>query len=345
MKDALLDIRGLKTSFRVFAGRSGFQTFNAVDGVDLTLREREILGIVGESGGGKSVTGFSILRLIDPPGRIAEGEIVYRGEDLLKKTEAEMRRIRGREIAMIFQDPMTALNPLHTVGRQIDEMLRLHTPLNARERREKALSLLREVGIPNAGERLSAWPHQFSGGMLQRVVIAISLAARPRLIIADEPTTALDVTVQAQILHLIADRVTTHGAALILITHDLAVVAGVTQRVAVMYCGRIVEEGPTDAVIRSPLHPYTRGLLNSIPHMAGRRGRLAQIPGMVPSLTNLPGGCSFAPRCLDAEERCRGQSPVLRGADGRKVACWRAEKSAKTAEKAGGEREEKGERA
>jgi oligopeptide/dipeptide ABC transporter ATP-binding protein len=335
MKNVLLDIKGLRTSFRIFTGASGFrtsgfQTFNAVDGVDFSLREQEIVGLVGESGGGKSVMGFSILRLIDPPGNIAEGEILYRGEDLLKKTEAEMRHIRGREIAMVFQDPMTALNPLHTVGRQIDEMLRLHTSLDARQRRDKALSLLQEVGIPNAEERLSSWPHQFSGGMLQRVVIAISLAAGPRLIIADEPTTALDVTVQAQILHLIADRVTTHGAALILITHDLAVVAGVTQRVAVMYCGKIVEEGSTEDVIRSPLHPYTRGLLNSIPHMAGYRKRLAQIPGMVPSLTNLPPGCSFAPRCPDAEDRCRqGQSPVLRGMEGRKVACWRAGKEAR----------------
>jgi oligopeptide/dipeptide ABC transporter ATP-binding protein len=330
MSNELLDIKGLRTSFRVFAGTSGFQTFNAVDGVDFTLHEREIVGLVGESGGGKSVTGFSILRLIDPPGRVAEGEIWYRGEDLLRKTEAEMRRVRGREIAMIFQDPMTALNPLHTVGRQIDEMLRLHTSLDPRQRRDKALSLLQEVGIPNAQERLSSWPHQFSGGMLQRVVIAISLAAGPRLIIADEPTTALDVTVQAQILHLIADRVATHGAALILITHDLAVVAGVTQRVAVMYCGKIVEEGPTEAVIRSPLHPYTQGLLNSIPHMVGHRERLAQIPGMVPSLTDLPPGCSFAPRCPHAEERCReGQSPplqtpVLSGMESRKAACWRA---------------------
>ena len=328
MNDLLLDVKNLRTSFRVFAGRAGFQTFNAVDGVDFTLREQEILGLVGESGGGKSVTGFSILRLIDSPGRL-EGEILYRGEDLLKKTETEMRRVRGREIAMIFQDPMTALNPLHTVGHQLDEMLRLHTPLDKRQRRDRALSLLQEVGIPNGEERLSAWPHQFSGGMLQRVVIAISLAAQPRLIIADEPTTALDVTIQAQILHLIVDRVKTHGTALILITHDLAVVAGITQRIAVMYCGKIVEEGPTDAVIHTPLHPYTRGLLNSIPSMTGHRKRLAQIPGMVPSLTDLPEGCSFAPRCLEAEERCLKQCPVLwrpvSCKDGHKAACWRAD--------------------
>ncbi|GHS85896.1 ABC transporter ATP-binding protein [Synergistales bacterium] len=333
MNNVLLDIKRLTTSFTLFASgaESKFNTFNAVDGVDLTLCEQEILGLVGESGGGKSVTGFSILRLIDPPGRIAEGEILYRGEDLLKKTEAEMRRVRGREIAMIFQDPMTALNPLHTVGRQIDEMLRLHTPLGGSERRERVISLLHEVGIPNAESRLLAWPHQFSGGMLQRVVIATALAARPRLIIADEPTTALDVTVQAQILHLILEGVKNHGAALILITHDLAVVAGMTQRVAVMYCGRIVEEGPTDDVIRSPLHPYTLGLINSIPRSAPQREssrRLPQIPGMVPNLTNLPRGCSFAPRCGDAEERCFAESPALRLLGGkRKVACWRAKEA------------------
>ncbi|GHT01378.1 ABC transporter ATP-binding protein [Synergistales bacterium] len=327
MDNILLDIRHLTTSFTLFAqsAASRFNTFNAVDNVDLTLREQEILGIVGESGGGKSVTGFSILRLIDPPGRIADGEILYRGSDILKKTEVEMQKVRGREIAMIFQDPMTALNPLHTVGRQIDEMLRIHTTLGSRERRERVISLLEEVGIHDAKERMSSYPHQFSGGMLQRVVIATALAARPRLIIADEPTTALDVTVQAQILHLILESVKNHGAALILITHDLAVVAGMTERVAVMYCGKIVEEGSTDDVIRSPLHPYTQGLINSIPHPTpGQENskRLPQIPGMVPSLTSLPVGCSFAPRCSYAKERCLSEKPALRSVGGRKVACW-----------------------
>ena len=322
----LLEVKNLKTSFKLFSG-----TVNAVDGVDFELAEQEILGIVGESGGGKSVTGFSILRLIEPPGRIAGGQILYRGEDLLTKTEEEMRAVRGKEISMIFQDPMTALNPLHTIGRQIDEMLRLHTDLGQRERRSKVLSLLREVGIPNPEERLSAYPHQFSGGMLQRVVIAVALAARPKLIIADESTTALDVTVQAQILHLMADRVKKNGTALILITHDLAVVAGITQRVAVMYCGRIVEEGATDDVIRSPRHPYTKGLLGSIPQMNRRVSRLAQIPGTVPGMfgKNLPAGCAFAPRCPDAEERCHREAPLLHSVAGRRVSCHNAGREAR----------------
>jgi oligopeptide transport system ATP-binding protein len=322
-KKVLLDIRDLKTQFHLFAG-----TVKAVDGLSLTLGEREILGIVGESGGGKSVAAYSILRLIDPPGEIAAGEVFFEGADLLKKSEAEMRAIRGKDISMIFQDPMTALNPLHTIHEQIDEMLRLHTPLGAKERREKTLSLLGEVGIPNPEDRLNAYPHQFSGGMLQRVVIAIALAARPKLIIADEPTTALDVTVQAQILRLMEGVVKNHGAALILITHDLAVVAGLTERVAVMYCGRVVEEGPTDQVVHAPLHPYTKGLLNSIPRMEREAGKgdknahLPQIPGSAPGLLDLPDGCAFAPRCSDALERCSRLAPAMRQVDAeRKTAC------------------------
>ncbi|MDR1978459.1 MAG: ABC transporter ATP-binding protein [Synergistaceae bacterium] len=317
MGNALLEIEGLKTQFHLFAG-----TVKALDGIDLTLKEREILGLVGESGGGKSVAAYSILRLIDPPGEIASGRVLFEGADLLEKSEAEMRRIRGKDISMIFQDPLTALNPLHTIHDQIDEMLRLHTSLGARERLEKILSLLREVGISNPEDRLRAYPHQFSGGMLQRVVIAIALAARPKLIIADEPTTALDVTVQAQILRLMEGVVKNHGAALILITHDLAVVSGLTERVAVMYCGRIVEEGPTDLVIHSPLHPYTKGLLNSIPRMGKKSGRLPQISGMVPNLLELPDGCAFAARCPDASEKCLRAAPPMRPAGpGRKTAC------------------------
>ena len=317
MHKTLLEVKGLKTSFHLFQG-----TLNALDGVDLFVEEQEIVGIVGESGGGKSVAAFSILRLIDPPGKIESGQVLFEGQDLLLKSEAEMRRIRGKEISMIFQDPMTALNPLQTVGEQVDEMLRLHTDLDAGKRKEKILSLFHEVGISNPEERLRNYPHQFSGGMLQRVVIAIALAARPKLIIADEPTTALDVTVQAQILRLMEEMVRKHRTALILITHDLAVVAGLTRRVAVMYCGRIVEEGPTDAVIHSPLHPYTKGLLNSIPRMEKRAGRLQQIPGVVPSLLSLPAGCAFAPRCPDAFEKCRGESPAMRTTEpGRRTAC------------------------
>ena len=313
----LLEIKGLKTTFHLFQG-----DVRAVDGIDLTLREQEILGIVGESGCGKSVAAYSIMRLIDPPGEIADGECLFEGADLLRKSEAEMRRIRGRDISMIFQDPMSALNPLQTIRQQMDEMLRLHSSLDAGARLEKILSLLREVGISNPEERLRAYPHQFSGGMLQRVVIAIALAAQPKLIIADEPTTALDVTVQAQILRLMNDIVRNHSTALILITHDLAVVAGITERVAVMYCGRLVEEGPTDAVVHAPLHPYAKGLLNSIPRMERRTGRLPQIPGIVPSLLDLPSGCAFAPRCGEAFERCLAEAPAIRGAeDGHRVAC------------------------
>jgi len=318
MSEYLLEVRNLQTRFELFRG-----TVKAVDGVDFTLREGEILGLVGESGGGKSVTGFSLLGLIDPPGRIAAGEVIFRGENLLEKSEEEMRRIRGKEISMIFQDPMTSLNPLQTIGRQIDEMLALHTPLSQADRRKRSLELLREVGIPNPEDRLENYPHQFSGGMRQRVVIAIALAANPKLIIADEPTTALDVTVQAQILALMENLVKRFGSALILITHDLAVVSEMTHRVAVMYCGRVVEEGPTRELVRHPFHPYTKGLLESIPRLSGERSRrLPQIPGMVPSLFDLPPGCSFAPRCGYATDLCRHEAPRMRAvAPGRMVSC------------------------
>ena len=317
MQTPLLEIRNLKTQFHLFAG-----TVKALDGIDITLREQEILGIVGESGGGKSVAAFSILRLIDPPGEIAGGEILFEGQDLLLKSDADMRKIRGRDISMIFQDPMTALNPVQTIHAQMDEMLRLHTSQNPAERMETILSLLQEVGISNPDERLRSYPHQFSGGMLQRVVIAIALAARPKLIIADEPTTALDVTVQAQILRLMERVVHNHKTALIFITHDLAVVAGLTERVAVMYTGRIVEEGPTDTVIHNPLHPYTKGLLSSIPRMDKPSYRLPQIPGMVPSLLNLPPGCSFAPRCPEAQGICSQNIPAMCAVGkGHRVAC------------------------
>lgn len=322
-REHLLEIRGLKTFFHLFAG-----TVRAVDGIDLALREQEIMGIVGESGCGKTVTAYSIMRLIDPPGQITADSLLFRGEDLLKKSEIEMRRIRGRDISMIFQDPMTALNPLQTIQEQIDEMLRLHTDMTTTARTDRILELLGEVGISNPRERLKNYPHQFSGGMLQRVVIAIALAAQPKLIIADEPTTALDVTVQAQILRLMEAVVKNHNTALILITHDLAVVAGLTERVAVMYCARIVEEGPTEAVVHAPLHPYTKGLLDSIPRMEhkilqnGKAGRLPQIPGMVPSLMDLPQGCAFAPRCPRAMPRCKEVSPSMTDMGmGHRVAC------------------------
>ncbi len=318
MSEYLLEVKNLKTCFELFRG-----TVKAVDGVDFTLKTGEILGIVGESGGGKSVTGFSLLGLIDAPGRITGGEILFRGEDLLKKSEEEMRRIRGKEISMIFQDPMTSLNPLQTIGRQIDEMLALHTDLSSAGRRARILELLNEVGIPTPEDRLDCYPHQFSGGMRQRVVIAIALAANPRLIIADEPTTALDVTVQAQILKLMENLVKKFGSALILVTHDLAVVSEMTHRVVVMYCGKIVEEAPTAELIRAPRHPYTKGLLGSIPRITGvRTPRLPQIPGMAPHLFDLPKGCSFAPRCGYATERCREEVPAMRELSaGRRAAC------------------------
>ena len=318
MSEYLLEVKNLKTCFELFRG-----TVKAVDGVDFTLKTGEILGIVGESGGGKSVTGFSLLGLIDAPGRIAGGEILFRGEDLLKKSEEEMRRIRGKEISMIFQDPMTSLNPLQTIGRQIDEMLALHTDLSSAGRRARILELLNEVGIPTPEDRLDCYPHQFSGGMRQRVVIAIALAANPKLIIADEPTTALDVTVQAQILKLMENLVKKFGSALILVTHDLAVVSEMTHRVVVMYCGKIVEEAPTAELIRAPYHPYAKGLLGSIPRITGvRTPRLPQIPGMAPHLFDLPKGCSFAPRCARATERCREEVPAMRELSaGRRAAC------------------------
>ena len=318
MSEYLLEVKNLNTCFELFRG-----TVKAVDGVDFTLKTGEILGIVGESGGGKSVTGFSLLGLIDAPGRITGGEILFRGEDLLKKSEEEMRRIRGKEISMIFQDPMTSLNPLQTIGRQIDEMLALHTDLSSAGRRARILELLNEVGIPTPEDRLDCYPHQFSGGMRQRVVIAIALAANPRLIIADEPTTALDVTVQAQILKLMENLVKKFGSALILVTHDLAIVSEMTHRVVVMYCGKIVEEAPTAELIRAPRHPYTKGLLGSIPRITGvRTPRLPQIPGMAPHLFDLPKGCSFAPRCGYATERCREEVPAMRELSaGRRAAC------------------------
>ncbi|MEM8855292.1 MAG: ABC transporter ATP-binding protein, partial [Pseudomonadota bacterium] len=284
----LLKVRDLVTQFHTFAG-----TVNAVGGVSFDVGRGEILGIVGESGGGKSVVGFSILGLIDPPGKVEGGSVLFDGRELRGLPEEEARKVRGGEIAMIFQDPMTSLNPVQTIGRQMDEMLRLHTDMDAKARRARAIDMLRDVGIPEPESRLKQYPHQFSGGMRQRVVIAIALLAEPRLVIADEPTTALDVTIQAQILRLMKTRVRERGLAMILITHDLAVVSRVVDSIVVLYCGRVVEEGPKDAVLKTPAHPYTEGLIGSIPSLNSNQPRLEQIPGTVPDVRNLPPGCAF----------------------------------------------------
>ena len=313
----LLQVKGLRTWFHTFKG-----VVRAVDDVSFDIRAGEVLAVVGESGGGKSVTGFSVIRLIDEPGRIESGEILFAGRDLMKLSEREMNRVRGKDISMVFQDAMTSLNPVYTIGQQIDEVLRLHTSMGRADRRRASVELLRSVGISNPEGRLGSYPHQFSGGMRQRVVIAIALAARPRLIIADEPTTALDVTVQAQILRLMTDLIHAEGCSLMLITHDLAVVSEIADRINVMYCGRIVESGPARAVIDGSLHPYTLGLINSIPDLNREQGRFKTIPGIVPNMFDLPQGCRFSPRCERAQDLCRTSAPDLRELEpGHCVAC------------------------
>jgi oligopeptide/dipeptide ABC transporter ATP-binding protein len=317
MEHPLLAVKGLKTHFHTFGG-----VIPAVDGVDLSLGQGEILGVVGESGGGKSVLGFSIIGLIDPPGRIVAGEIWFAGRRLDNQGEEQLRRVRGKEITMIFQDPMTSLNPLYTIQDQMEEVMRLHDALTAAERRQRCIRLLMEVGIPQPESRLKNYPHQFSGGMRQRVIIAIALASRPKLVIADEPTTALDVTIQAQILTLMRRLVKEHGTALMLITHDLAVVAQMADAIIVMYCGRIVERGRARDIVRGSRHPYTRGLLASIPKLTGGGRRLQQIPGMAPDVRRLPPGCAFAPRCERSRDRCRSEDPrLVARAAGHDVAC------------------------
>ncbi len=306
MAEELLRIEDLRVVF----GPPGREQV-AVDGVSLTLAAGEVLGIVGESGCGKSLTALSILRLVpDPPGRIAGGRIMLRGKDLAQVGEVAMNRIRGKEIAMIFQEPMTALNPVFKVGEQIAETLRAHDRVSRADARERARVLIERVGIGNAVQRLDQYPHELSGGMRQRIMIAMALACRPQILIADEPTTALDVTIQAQILLLLRDLQRELGMAVILITHDLGVVAQVVDRVAVMYAGRIVEEGSVDSVFERPSHPYTRLLLQSIPSLDQEQDRLQTIPGMVPSLANLPPGCRFHPRCPIAREPCRERTPA-----------------------------------
>lgn len=304
--EKLLDVKDLKTYFHTFKG-----TVKAVDGVSFHLDKGEILGLVGESGGGKSVTGFSIIKLIDEPGKIEGGEILFNRQDLVKKNEKEMNKIRGKDISMIFQDPMTSLNPVYTIGEQMEEVLILHEKLTKAERKKRCIELLEAVGISNPESRLKSYPHQFSGGMRQRVVIAIALASNPKLVIADEPTTALDVTIQAQILKLMKKLVSDKERSLILVTHDLAVVSEMADRIIVMYCGKIVESGYTKDIIFNNTHPYTRGLINSIPDLDKGKKRLDTIPGIVPNMYNLPLGCKFSERCENCQERCLKEEPQL----------------------------------
>ncbi len=321
---ALLEICDLRTSFPTPAGE-----VRAVDGVSLTLDVGRTLGLVGESGCGKTMTALSIMRLVPPPGRICGGAIRLDGRDLLALSESEMRALRGDDIAMIFQEPTTALNPLFTVGDQIAEAIRLHQRVSRRAARERVVDLLRLVEIPEPERRAGEYPHQLSGGMRQRVMIAMALSCHPRLLIADEPTTALDVTIQAQILDLLADLQRRLGMALLLVTHDLGVVAQRTDDVAIMYAGRVVERGPVAAVFASPLHPYTRGLLRSVPKVgAARQRRLDAIPGAVPDLLHLPSGCRFRDRCALAIAACAAADPPLAARrPGHEAACIRADEA------------------
>jgi oligopeptide transport system ATP-binding protein len=317
----LLEVQDLKTYFKVKGGK-----VRAVDGVSFAIKPGEKLGVVGESGCGKSVTALSIMRLLpQPPGEIAGGSVLFDDQDILDLPESAMRKIRGGKIGMIFQDPMTCLNPTMTVGKQIAEALRIHLKLSNDESQKRAVSLLEQVGIPAAAERINSYPHQFSGGMRQRVMIAIALACNPKLLIADEPTTALDVTVQAQILELINGVCNEFGTAVIIITHDLGVVAGLTDRVVVMYAGKVVETAPTDELFANPRHPYTLGLLASVPRLDEQRhSELRTIEGAPPDLLNPPPGCPFMPRCAFARAICRTMPPLdpLAGNDAHRKACW-----------------------
>ncbi|HET7882971.1 MAG TPA: ABC transporter ATP-binding protein [Acetobacteraceae bacterium] len=321
MAARLLEIQGLKTHFKTEDGM-----VRAVDGVDLFIDAGETLGVVGESGSGKTVTAMTVMKLIQmPPGRIVAGSVLWQGRDLVPLDVDAMRHIRAKEIAIIFQEPMTSLNPAYTVGEQIAEALRLHEGLNRRDAMDKTVEMLRLVHIPTPERRVRDYPHQFSGGMRQRVMIAMALSCSPKLLIADEPTTALDVTIQAQILDLLAEMKSRFGMAIMLITHAMGVVAETAQRVVVMYAGRIVEEATVERLFASPLHPYTQGLIRSIPRIdrdAGKRARLEAIPGVVPSLIAPPPGCRFAPRCAFATPACTEAVPELRTVEpGHKVAC------------------------
>ena len=314
---SLLSVRGLVVEF---PGRRG--TLRALDHISFDIAPGEILGVVGESGAGKSLTGAAIIGLLEPPGRIAGGQILLDGQRIDNLSHDQMRHIRGRRIGAIFQDPLTSLNPLYSIGRQLIETIRTHLPMGEQEARARAITLLQDTGIPAAAQRIDHFPHQFSGGMRQRVVIALALAAEPQLIVADEPTTALDVSIQAQIITLLKTICRQRGAAVMLITHDMGVIAETCDRVAVMYAGRIAEIGPVHEVINRPAHPYSAGLMAAIPDITQDRERLHQIDGAMPRLNAIPAGCAFNPRCDRVMQRCRTERPELHDTGATRAACW-----------------------
>ena len=319
----LLQVKNLVVEF---PNRRG--TLRAIDNISFDIAPGEILGVVGESGAGKSLTGASIIGLLEPPGRIASGEVLLEGSRIDNLSNDQLRHIRGRKIGAIFQDPLTSLNPLYSVGKQLTETIQAHLPVSNAEARRRAIDLLKDTGIPAAEQRIDHYPHQFSGGMRQRVVIALALAAEPKLIVADEPTTALDVSIQAQIISLLKNICKNRGAAVMLITHDMGVIAETCDRVAVMYAGRIVEIGPVHEVINNPAHPYTAGLMASIPDITQDREYLNQIDGAMPRLNAIPVGCAFNPRCPKVFDRCKTERPVLANAGATRAACWLVEQNA-----------------
>ena len=319
---SLLQVKNLVVEF---PNRRG--TLRAIDGISFDIAPGEILGVVGESGAGKSLTGASIIGLLEPPGRIASGEVLLEGSRIDNLSNDQLRHIRGRKIGAIFQDPLTSLNPLYSVGKQLTETIQAHLPVSNAEARKRAIDLLKDTGIPAAEQRIDHYPHQFSGGMRQRVVIALALAAEPKLIVADEPTTALDVSIQAQIIGLLKNICKNRGAAVMLITHDMGVIAETCDRVAVMYAGRIVEIGPVHEVINRPAHPYTAGLMASIPDITQDREYLNQIDGAMPRLNAIPIGCAFNPRCPKVFDRCKTERPVLTNAGATRAACWLVEQT------------------
>ena len=316
---SLLQVKNLVVEF---PNRRG--TLRAIDGISFDIAPGEILGVVGESGAGKSLTGASIIGLLEPPGRIASGEVLLEGQRIDNLNNDQLRHIRGRKIGAIFQDPLTSLNPLYSIGKQLTETIQAHLPVSNAEARKRAIDLLKDTGIPAAEQRIDHYPHQFSGGMRQRVVIALALAAEPKLIVADEPTTALDVSIQAQIISLLKNICKNRGAAVMLITHDMGVIAETCDRVAVMYAGRIVEIGPVHEVINHPAHPYTAGLMASIPDITQDREYLNQIDGAMPRLNAIPTGCAFNPRCPKVFDRCKTERPELVDAGATRAACWLA---------------------